>query len=184
MGRCIEKVSKSPNFPIDSIFVDIGFQFEKLKILLFDIVSIRSTQAQHESEGFYRTKFVRHTGNNSVYLALLVNPEADIPKLDSKTFRKYSADFRTHHPHTGTQVRAEKYDEVTRRGVKILPAEAKRLWEYHHDSSKRTCSHMFWAGKCKNKAMGLECDVSEIVSLSSSLFLLLHFCATSKFEMD
>lgn len=120
----------------------------------------RSTEITHESEGFYRTKYARHTGKRSVCLALLVDPAKANPIFNSGSWRKYSIPFQTHRPHLGTQVRPEKYEEVIGKGEKIDAEEAEKLWNYHQDFSTRHCSHMFWSGRCPNSIVGVDCDVS------------------------
>lgn len=123
----------------------------------------RSALITHKSEGFYRAKYARQTGNQSVCLALMVDPEGDTPIMDSKSLKRYNVEFQTHRPHTGTQVRPEKYEEVVKKGDKITPEQAQKLWNFHHNSSLRHCVHVFWDGRCKNKMVGLDCDVSEII---------------------
>lgn len=93
-------------------------------------------------------------------MALLVDPESAQPLLDSQTLKMYNVQFKTHRPHTGTQVRPERFEEVLKQGEKITSEEAEKLWEYHHDSSTRQCSHIFWNGRCMNSIVGEDCDVS------------------------
>lgn len=120
---------------------------------------IRSAEITHDIEGFYKTKHNRHSGRHSVCLALLVDPEG-AKNAEHSPWRMKALEFQTHRPHTGTQVRLEKFEEVLKKGDKITPEQAKKLWTYHQDSSVRQCSHMFWDGSCKNKTIGLDCDVS------------------------
>lgn len=89
---------------------------------------------------------------------MLVDPNASIP--DVRSWRIKNVEFQTHRPHTGTQVRLEKFEEVSKKGKKITPEDAQKLWQTHQDSAVRTCSHMFWEGHCKAKTVGQDCEVS------------------------
>lgn len=133
----------------------------------------RSANITHSSEGFYRAKYARGTGNHSVCLALLVDPDSGIPLIDSRSLKRYNVEFQTHRPHTGTKTTSDKYEEVLKQGDKITPDQAEKLWKYHHDSSTRHCIHMFWDGRCKNLTVGNDCDVSKMIHLT--LFVLVSF---------
>lgn len=107
-------------------------------------------------------------------LALLVDPE-DAELMGTKSWKRYNVEFQTHRPHTGTQLRPEKYEEVIKKGDKITPEEAQKLWDYHYDSSKRDCIHMFWDGRCKNATVGFDCGVSKIFRYFGGLFFYSEF---------
>lgn len=137
-----------------------------VSIFLHENKKFRSALITHDKEGFYQAKYARQTGHHSVCLALMVDPEGDSDLLDSKSLKRYNVEFQTHRPHTGTQVRPEKFEEVLKKGDKITPDQAKKLWTYHYNDSLRHCVHMFWDGQCKTKMVGMPCDVSNTFDLT------------------
>lgn len=153
MGTGSEEVS------FDHLIINLHEVNRSMVFLKFNF-SFRSAEITHELEGFYRVKYSRSTGRHSVCLALLADPDSVKSIPDVRSWRMKNVDFQTHRPHLGTQMRLEKFEEVAKKGDKITPAQAQKLWEYHQDSSVRQCNHMFLDGYCKDKIAGLDCDVS------------------------
>merc|ERR1711892_580631 len=55
-------------------------------------------------------------------------------------------------------------DESTRNAKKgkekkVSSEECEEHWNKQYDSSGKTCSHAFWKGNCKNRSVGMECEV-------------------------
>ena len=43
--------------------------------------------------------------------------------------------------------------------VQVSSEDCEEHWTKQFDSSAKTCSHAFWKGNCRNKTMGMECEV-------------------------
>lgn len=137
------------------MFKAIGFIF-----FYFFFFTFRSNKIIHHREGFYRSKHIGYTGKQSISLALLVDP-ANATVLDSKSWKKYNVEFQVHNPHTGTQSRFVKLEEIAQKSTKVTEQEAQKYWDGLYKISQSQCSHMFWHGTCKNKLVYGSCDVRE-----------------------
>ena len=42
---------------------------------------------------------------------------------------------------------------------KVSQEDCEEHWTKQYDSSAKTCSHAFWKGNCRNKTIGIECEV-------------------------
>ena len=57
------------------------------------------------------------------------------------------------------QVKQETLAELKKKYKKVTEEECEEHWNKQYDSSAKTCSHAFWKGNCKNKTVGMECEV-------------------------
>lgn len=99
----------------------------------------------HDAEGFYQTDYPGQD-NQSVFLATLLEREDDTEKLESKSWKKFTASLKTHHPNTGTQIHPRFYGDIIRNSKKISKEQAEGLWNDRYDSN--TCDHLFWDDHC------------------------------------
>uniref|UniRef100_UPI003D77C6DC protein strawberry notch homolog 2a n=1 Tax=Danio rerio TaxID=7955 RepID=UPI003D77C6DC len=60
-------------------------------------------------------------------------------------------------PNIGKQAHPENLDNLLLRYYKVLPEDAKDVWESQFDFSFTNCSHANWKGKCKQIEEGQEC---------------------------
>jgi len=60
---------------------------------------------------------------------------------------------------TGQQVKQETSAELKKKYKKVTAEECEEHWQKQFDSSAKTCSHAFWKGNCKNRSVGMECEV-------------------------
>ena len=67
--------------------------------------------------------------------------------------------YFVYRPNTGQQVKQESLAELKKKYKKVNSEECEEHWNKQFDSSARTCSHAFWKGNCRNKSVGIECEV-------------------------
>lgn len=130
-------------------------------------------------EGFYKTKHTGKTGKPSVFLALMPGTEKTDEQL--KTQKIANLQCQSTQPHLGAKASYEPLADIQRRGIKITPDEAKKLWIDHYESSLKSCSHVFWSGACAIKNTGFECDVSRL-QRTIIFFRKIQFAAKNWFE--
>ncbi|KAF0300637.1 Protein strawberry notch [Amphibalanus amphitrite] len=56
-------------------------------------------------------------------------------------------------------IRMETLAEIKKKYKRVQPAEAERHWQEQFEASVATCSHAYWRGVCKRRALGVDCDV-------------------------
>ncbi|KJH46288.1 hypothetical protein DICVIV_07676 [Dictyocaulus viviparus] len=62
-------------------------------------------------------------------------------------------------PSIGRSPKLITMSEISKRFVKVLPADAKKLWEDQYAGAVDSCHHTYVHGKCKSEAMGVYCEV-------------------------
>lgn len=62
-------------------------------------------------------------------------------------------------PNTGLQNCCVSLADIENAYVKVAKDKAKLSWQQQYGSSKKTCSHAYWAGNCHNIALGKKCEV-------------------------
>merc|ERR1719458_2327476 len=67
--------------------------------------------------------------------------------------------YFVYRPNTGQQVKQETLAELKKKYKKVAAEESEDHWNKQFDSSAKTCSHAFWKGNCRNKTLGIECEV-------------------------
>merc|ERR1719397_244694 len=108
--------------------------------------------ASTENEGFWLSHQVRN-GKKTAILAILDEQGKKTKK--SKEGKLYFV----YRPNTGQQVKQESIAELKKKYKKVNSEECEEPWNKQFDSSAKTCSHAFWKGNCRNKTVGIECEV-------------------------
>lgn len=112
-----------------------------------------SESAVDENEGFWLSMQVR---NNKKTAILAVMDDTSKKGKDKKKDNKL---FFVYRPNTGQQVKQETLGELKKKYKKVTTEECEEHWQKQFDSSAKTCSHAFWKGNCKNRSVGMECEV-------------------------
>ena len=126
-----------------------------------------------ENEGFWLSHQVRN-GKKTAILAIMDETGKKMKKGKAEGKGLYFV----YRPNTGQQVKQESLAELKKKykkvSVTVLPmCQAQHLtclsqvtqddceehWTKQYDSSAKTCSHAFWKGNCRNKTLGIECEV-------------------------
>merc|ERR1712214_67983 len=97
--------------------------------------------ASTESEGFWLSHQVRNG------------------KKTKKGKQEGKGLFFVYRPNTGQQVKQESLAELKKKYKKVSQEDCEEHWTKQYDSSAKTCSHAFWKGNCRNKTIGIECEV-------------------------
>jgi len=113
----------------------------------------RNSELTGNDEGFYVSHQVRN-GKKTAILAVM--DEAAKKKPEKK---KDSRLYYVYRPNTGQQVKQETLAELKKKYKKVSNDECEPSWNAQYKSSAKICSHAYWKGNCKTKAMGLECEV-------------------------
>jgi len=106
-----------------------------------------------ENEGYWLSMQVRNNKKTAI-LALM-----DETSKRGKDKKKDNKLFFVYRPNTGQQVKQETLTELKKKYKKVTAEECEEHWQKQYDSSAKTCSHAFWKGNCKNRAVGMECEV-------------------------
>ena len=77
----------------------------------------------------------------------------------SKKVKEGGKQYFVYRPNTGQQVRQEVLAELKKKYKKVSMEECEDHWNKQFDSSAKTCSHAFWKGNCRNRTLGLECEI-------------------------
>eukprot|EP00092_Neocalanus_flemingeri_P007898 GFUD01008524.1.p1 GENE.GFUD01008524.1~~GFUD01008524.1.p1 ORF type:complete len:1137 (+),score=338.24 GFUD01008524.1:191-3601(+) len=109
-----------------------------------------------ENEGFWLSHQVR---NNKKTAILAVMDESSRKEKKGKEKKDTSKLFFVYRPNTGQQVKQETLAELKKKYTKVSSEECEEHWNKQYDSSAKTCSHAFWKGNCKNRSVGMECEV-------------------------
>ena len=73
-------------------------------------------------------------------------------------------------------MKQETLAELKKKYKKVTEEECEEHWNKQYDSSAKTCSHAFWKGNCKNKTVGMECEVGLRRKTYNVLTGLHHHC--------
>jgi len=109
--------------------------------------------AVDENEGYWLSMQVRNNKKTAI-LALM-----DESSKKGKEKKKDNKLFYVYRPNTGQQVKQETLAELKKKYKKVTAEECEEHWQKQFDSSAKTCSHAFWKGNCKNRSVGVECEV-------------------------
>jgi len=107
-------------------------------------------------EGFWLSHQVR---NNKKTAILAVMDESARKEKKGKEKKDSGKLFFVYRPNTGQQVKQESLAELKKKYKKVTAEECEEHWNKQYDSSAKTCSHAFWKGNCKNRSVGMECEV-------------------------
>merc|ERR1719347_2006881 len=110
--------------------------------------------AQDENEGYWLSMQVRN--NKKTAILALMDETSKKGKVNKKPDSKL---FYVYRPNTGQQVKQETLGELKKKYKKVTAEECEEHWQKQFDSSAKTCSHAFWKGNCKNRSVGMECEV-------------------------
>ena len=66
---------------------------------------------------------------------------------------------------------------------KVSQEDGEEHWTKQYDSSAKTCSHAFWKGNCRNKTLGIECEVGLRKKSYNVLTGLTAKCLTTKLNL-
>ena len=109
--------------------------------------------ASTEWEGFWLSHQVRN-GKKTAILAIM-----DEQGKRSKKMKEGGKQYFVYRPNTGQQVRQEVLAELKKKYKKVSREECEDHWNKQFDSSAKTCSHAFWKGNCRNRTLGMECEI-------------------------
>jgi len=112
--------------------------------------------ANTDNEGFWLSHQVRN-GKKTAILAIM--DETGKKGKKGKEGKDGSKLFFVYRPNTGQQVKQETLAELKKKYKKVSKEDCEEHWTKQFDSSAKTCSHAFWKGNCRNKTMGIECEV-------------------------
>ena len=126
--------------------------------------------ASTENEGFWLSHQVRN-GKKTAILAIM----DETGKKTKKNKQEGKGLFFVYRPNTGQQVKQESLAELKKKYKKVCMGDFQHLvlarvlqvsqedceehWTKQYTSSAKTCSHAFWKGNCRNKTIGIECEV-------------------------
>ena len=131
--------------------------------------------ASTDDEGFWLSHQVRN-GKKTAILAIQTE-ETGKKSKKGKEGKDSSKVFMVYRPNTGQQVKQETLAELKKKYKKVKPTsfilqlgslylllqvspdDCEEHWTKQFDSSAKTCSHAFWKGNCRNKTIGIECEV-------------------------
>jgi len=113
----------------------------------------RNSELSGTDEGFWVSHQVRNSKKTAI---LAVLEEASKKKSDKK---KDSKLFYIYRPNTGQQVKQESLSELKKKYKKISNDECEPHWNAQYKASAKTCSHAYWKGNCKNRTLGMDCEV-------------------------
>ena len=131
--------------------------------------------ASTDDEGFWLSHQVRN-GKKTAILAIQTE-ETGKKSKKGKEGKDSSKVFMVYRPNTGQQVKQETLAELKKKYKKVKPIsfilqlgslylllqvspdDCEEHWTKQFDSSAKTCSHAFWKGNCRNKTIGIECEV-------------------------
>merc|ERR1719210_379360 len=113
--------------------------------------------ASTDDEGFWLSHQVRN-GKKTAILAIQTE-ETGKKSKKGKEGKDSSKVFMVYRPNTGQQVKQETLAELKKKYKKVSPDDCEEHWTKQFDSSAKTCSHAFWKGNCRNKTIGIECEV-------------------------
>ena len=77
----------------------------------------------------------------------------------NKKLKEGGKQYFVYRPNTGQQVKQETLTELKKKYKKVEAEECQDHWNKQFDSSSKTCSHAFWKGNCRNRTVGIECEV-------------------------
>lgn len=180
----IEKAKKSGNF--DSGIADIGASGEKvINVKLTRFMRKHSTglapcelhEVQVERgmswleaiqkcseltdpmEGFYVSKPSKSKKASAVLLTI----SEDVSTKQHNTFEpkssKSSVLCQIYRPNIGLQRRQETLTEFEKKYSMVSNEKAEIPWTEQFIASSNTCSHAYYQGTCRNKTMGIDCDI-------------------------
>jgi len=111
---------------------------------------------ENEQEGGFWVSHQVRNGKKTAIFALFDDSSRKSGKKEKKEDNKL---FFVYRPNTGQQVKQESLAELKKKYKKVKSDEGKEWWDKQFDSSLKTCSHAFWKGNCKNRSVGMECEV-------------------------
>ena len=109
--------------------------------------------ASTEFEGFWLSHQVRN-GKKTAILAIM-----DEQGKRNKKVKEGGKQYFVYRPNTGQQVKQETLAELKKKYKKVAAEESEDHWNKQFDSSAKTCSHAFWKGNCRNRTLGIECEI-------------------------
>ncbi|KAK6742205.1 hypothetical protein RB195_009833 [Necator americanus] len=131
-----------------------GFRVEMQKIgvergVCWDEAFALFKEHNSDEDGFY----VSNTSSSGRQVAVLVYG------IGKRRFDNGARLYAVTRPSIGRSPKLITMAEITKRFVKVLPDDAKKLWEDQYAGAIDNCHHTYLHGKCKSEAMGVYCEV-------------------------
>ena len=136
----------------------------------WDLALEKEKELSDSEQGFWLSHQVRNSKKTAI-LAIMAESTKTKKGKEKKDSSKL---FFVYRPNTGQQVKQETLAELKKKYKKVTADECQEHWNKQFDSSAKvfsefllyfnefylqTCSHAFWKGNCKNKSIGMECEV-------------------------
>lgn len=186
LDTIIEKAKKSGNF--DSGIADLGANGEKVIYIkltrfmrkhstglapceLHEVQIERGMSWQEASdkcaeladpmEGFYLSK----SSKSKKTSAILVTISEDTTRKQQHTSSfepkssKSSIQCQVYRPNIGLQRRHDNLNEIEKKYTWVSTEKAEIPWTEQFIASSNTCSHIYYQGTCRNKTVGLDCEI-------------------------
>jgi len=118
----------------------------------------RNSELTGADEGFWLSHQVRNNKKTAI-LALMDESSRKLKSNVAADKRKDAKLFYVYRPNTGQQVKQETLSELKKKYKYVSPDECEPHWNAQFKSSAKVCSHAYWKGNCKNRTLGLECEV-------------------------
>lgn len=181
----IQKAKKSGNF--DSGIADLGANGEKviyIKLTRFlrkhstglapcelHEVQIERGMSWQEAkdkcaeltdpmEGFYLSKLNKSKKLSAILVT--ISEDANLKQHTSSFEPKSSKSgiqCQVLRPNIGLQRRLESLSDIEKKYMWVSSEKAEDSWTEQYITSSNTCSHMFYSGICRNKMMGIDCEI-------------------------
>ncbi|CAJ0599514.1 unnamed protein product [Cylicocyclus nassatus] len=131
-----------------------GFRVEMQKIgvergLSWDEAYALYKEHNSDEDGFY----VSNNANGGRQVAVLVYG------IGKRRFDNGARLYAVTRPSIGRSPKLITMAEISKRFIKVLPDDAKKLWEDQYAGAIDNCHHTYVHGKCKSEAMGVYCEV-------------------------
>merc|ERR1719233_2241032 len=121
----------------------------------WDLAQEKEKELSDSEQGFWLSHQVRNSKKTAI-LAIMAESTKTKKGKEKKDSSKL---FFVYRPNTGQQVKQETLAELKKKYKKVTSEECQEHWNKQFESSAKTCSHAFWKGNCKNKSIGMECEV-------------------------
>jgi len=121
----------------------------------WDLALEKEKELSDSEQGFWLSHQVRNSKKTAI-LAIMAESTKTKKGKEKKDSSKL---FFVYRPNTGQQVKQETLAELKKKYKKVTADECQEHWNKQFESSAKTCSHAFWKGNCKNKSIGMECEV-------------------------
>lgn len=106
----------------------------------------------------YFFRLAERNQEGSFYLSLLERSE----KFTAILALQVDDLYLIYRPNTGIQYRQISKEELNKKYRPVDCSDAQEYWEEQYETSRLTCSHAYWSGKCSIKESTGQCEVCVI----------------------